>query len=316
MLRKTLFTVIFIISFSNLFADDYSFIFSTFFGIEKNTTKEDYYYPRKKSSDNYKLMSLLEWNQNPSIFAGVEGTTGYKNNFFKLKCGFKLPGQTGKMYDSDYTETGMKFNYSINSETLVKGLDLSGSLSHAFIFDSFAFEPEFSANWSYFSIEARDGYGWYGGSSHTTDGKTHAWNDPESHFYPDGKLHLAGVDYTNHTVAFFLGINLSKTISGTWENSLGLFLAPFTYIYAKDSHVGKVTYFTTEDMIFNYLKNFRINYRTSFRLNKNINLSFLAQYEWCLLEQGDDYYDGYKNLNDGGASYTKLRFESGIKYKF
>ena len=283
--------------------------------MEKSTTIEAYYYPRKKESDNYKLMSLLEWNQNPSFFAGIEGTAGYKNNILKLRGNFKFPGQTGKMYDSDYTETGIKFNYSINNETLISGLDLSTSFSHSFSFTLFTLEPEFSVNWSYFSIEARDGYGWYGGSSHTTDSKTHAWNDPESHFYPDGKLHLAGVDYTGHTIAFFLGMNISKTIWGTWENSIGMFVSPFTYIYAKDSHVGKVKYFTTEDMIFNYFNNFRINYKTSFKLNKKVFLNFLAQYEWCFLEQGDDYYDGYKNLNDGGASYKKFRLETGIKYK-
>lgn len=298
-----------------VFSSELSFYLTPFFGLEQSMTEEAYYYVRKSSSDSYKLKSLLEWEQKPVFLTGLEGGVLWNNTSFILKADYKFPLRCGVMRDSDYTEDGMKFNYSINKATLTVGTDLSGSVSHIFDFSFFKIEPELSANWSYLSIKARDGHGWYGEAGFSSDGKTHAWNDPEAHYFPDEKYHLSGVDYTNHTIALFTGVNISKTINKTWENSLGFYIAPFTYIYAKDAHVGKITYFTSEDMIFTYWNNFRISYKTGFLVNERFSIQFLTTWEWCLLNQGTNISDGYKNLCDGGASYKKFRLETGIKYR-
>ena len=80
----------------------------------------------------------------------------------------------------------MKFNYSINENYLDKGFSVKTGFAYSFDFSVFSFKPLIQFSYSFISFNAKNGYGWYGGSAHSSDGNVHSWDSPYAHYYPHG----------------------------------------------------------------------------------------------------------------------------------
>ena len=107
-----------------------------------------------------------------------------------------------------------------------------------------------------------------------------------------------------------------KILFNFWNTCLGFGIAPFTYSYVKDEHLGKSSNFFTEDYIYNYFRNFQWLYKNNFVLTELCSLSTIIECNLRLLTKGDDYINGYINSQKGGASYKSLRFKVGVSFIF
>lgn len=300
---------------SVLSAKNFSFNLIPYFAVETSVIEEAYYYEDySKYAD--KMCSLLEWEQKPSYIFGLESIFNLNSFLFSLDFSAKLPVRAGSMMDSDYWTDGMKFNYSINENHINNGFDINFDFQYLIDFSFLQLQPFIKASYSYISFSAKNGHGWYGGSAHSSDGNVHSWDSPYAHYYPDGKYHLASVDYENQTFYFMAGLSLKKTFFKLWKTSLGFGLAPFTYTYAKDHHLGKSANFVSEDFIYNYFGRFLWFWKNDFLISKKWSIVTQMEYNLQLLEKGENHYEGEKNSQKGGASYKSFEIKAGLSFNF
>lgn len=317
-MNKKSFVLIFFFIFSEidfLFSKELDFKLIPYTGFECGVFDEAYYYD-DFSEYSDKMCSLLEWKQNYSFILGLEVDIDFKNFNFFTDVSTKLPLKCGKMYDSDYWENGLKFNYSINELYLNNFFCFNTGFSYSFDISSFSIAPVLQGSYSYISLSAKNGYGWYGGSGHSSDGQVHSWNSPFAHYYPDGKYHLAGVDYENQTFYFMLGLDFSKVFFKKWCLGFGLYVAPFTYIYVKDHHLGKSNNFYSEDYIYNYFENYKFLIRNNIFFTRHISLVTLLEGNLQLLVKGENYENGKLNSQKGGESLQAIKLKAGIGFSF
>ncbi len=171
----------------------------------------------------------------------------YKNAFgVCTEVTFSIPYNNGKMTDSDWTTDDIKFNYSIfdcnisyeDFSDLFK--NFQGKLDFYYentILEIFTLKPSIGFRYSSLYFNGEDGYGCYGSSGWTSDGNTHEWNSPYSHYFPDGKYHLAVIDYQSQTFAVFTGFSASVKIFNRFNFLLGFNISPYSFVLAKDRHL-------------------------------------------------------------------------------
>lgn len=309
------FLVIFLSLNAAAFSKAFSLALTPYTAIEYGVFQEAYYYD-DFSEYSDKMCSLLEWEQKPAVVLGLESTVQYKKCLFLLDASTKLPLRCGSMMDSDYWYDGLKFNYSINENYLDKAFSVRTSFSYRFDLPFLSIQPSVAVSYSFISFNAKNGYGWYGGFAHSSDGKIHSWDSPYAHYYPDGKYHLAGVDYENQSVCILVGFDVSKTFFKRWNVGVGFFVAPFTYTYVKDHHLGKSSNFYSEDFIYNYFRNFTVMFENDFAFSDRFALISVFEGNLQLLTKGENYFDGYPNSQKGGFSYKGLKIKVGISIYF
>lgn len=313
--KKLFVLILFLSANAAAFAKAVSVGITPYTAVEYGVFQEAYYYD-DFSEYSDRMCSLLEWEQKPSVAFGVESTVSYKKLLFSVDFSTKLPLRCGSMMDSDYWHDGLKFNYSVNENYVDKAFYASTGFSYLFDFPFFSINPSVEISYSFVSFNAKNGYGWYGGSAHSSDGNVHSWDSPYAHYYPDGKYHLAGVDYENQTVCFFAGVDLSKTFFKKWNVSLGFFIAPFTYTYVKDHHLGKSSNFYSEDFIYNYWRNFKCTFKNTLAFTERFALVADFEGNVQLLTKGKNYFDGYPNSQKGGESYKGFKVKVGLTVCF
>lgn len=307
------FVLIFCSSFC--FSKGFSYSVIPYYGLECSTFDEAYYYEdRSKYSD--RMCSFLTWTQNYSQILGLENFFTFGNANLLVDVSTKIPSDCGLMKDSDFAENGLKFNYSISDVNIENAF--SGKISFSYSFDclDFKISPSFEAFYDYINLNARNGHGWYGSASHTSDGKRHSWDSPYAHYYPDGIYHLAGVDYQNQSFGFFAGVVISKNVTKNLELEAGFHFSPFTYSYAKDHHLGKNNNFYTEDFIYHYFNNIKISAGSKITLYRNLFLMVKGEVVLQKLTKGEDYENGSPNNQKGGESYNGYKIKLGLGMKF
>ena len=300
---------------SPLFSKVINFKLFPYIGFEYSSFEEAYYYDNSLDySDN--LCSLLEWKQNPSFIVGLKTDINLKNFSWFIDFSTKFPMKCGYMYDSDYWENGIKFNYSINENYLNGAFSIDSGFSYFIKIHNFLITPSIFGSYSYIFFSAKNGYGWYAGSADSSDGQVHSWDSSYAHYYPDGKYHLAGVDYKNQTFYFMFGLDFSRIFFEKWQPTLGLYVSPFTYVYVIDHHLGKTSNFYSEDYIYNYFKNYKFIFTNTFFVCKYFSLVSVLEGNLQLLTKGKNYENKTLNSQMGGESYKALRFEIGMKFSF
>ena len=300
---------------SVLCAKNFSFNLIPYFAVETSVIEEAYYYEDySKYADE--MCSLLEWEQKPSYIFGVEGIFNLNKFIFSLDFSAKLPVRSGSMMDSDYWTDGMKFNYSINENYLDKGFSAKTGFAYNFDFSVFSFKPLIQFSYSFISFNAKNGYGWYGGSEHSSDGNVHSWDSPYAHYYPDGKYHLAGVDYENQTFSILTGFDFSKILFKKWRTGIGFLIAPFTYAYAKDHHLGKSSNFYSEDFVYIWFKNFQFSLKNDFIISERFSVNSVVEGNFILLTKGKNHRNGELNQQQGGFSYKGFKATVGFCVSF
>ena len=262
-----------------------------------------------------KLWSYLEWEEKPSANIGIDFLYNLKNNNFKLSFAYALPIQCGKMTDSDWSESGIKYAYSVNKNKIECNLFFETAYNYEFKFNKIiSISPIFNLKFCYSSYEARNGYGWYGTEKWSKNGELVPWNDENAHYFPDGKYNLAGIDLFRYT--FILGIGFITNLNFNRINiSSGLQLSPFSYIYSIDHHLGKNNDFKYEEIQYPIFKYFDLNMQISYKINKLLKLYFKYNLETCLKTKGKSYKNmTSKSYQDSGSDLKFNNFNFGIGF--
>lgn len=313
--KKFLLLVCMLVFFSFAYCEKVRFDLKPYAGLEYSIYEEAYYFDVNTGYSD-KMCSLLEWEQKPSWLLGLASSACFFNFETFIDVSTKIPMECGSMKDSDFLNDGMKFNYSVHELYLNKSFNINAGISYFIDFSFINIKPGILASYSYNTFSAKNGHGWYGSPSYSSDGKVHSWNSGYAHYFPDGKYHLAGVDYENQTVSLMIGAEVSKTFMKIWTVGLGAYLSPFTYAYAKDHHLGKSRNFYTEDFIYNYFKNYRFALKNNVSVTKHLSFESLIEGNLQLLEKGEDYEDGYLNSQKGGESYKAVKSTLGFVFTF
>uniref|UniRef100_UPI0025F3E79F hypothetical protein n=1 Tax=Treponema sp. TaxID=166 RepID=UPI0025F3E79F len=290
--KKLLLTMLLFLAGFSSFSADLAFYLSPRYSFRNSTSKESLYYGGTFGSDPSQLASLLVWNEKAVMTYGLdlkaELTASPKTAFiFSALADFTIPYNSAWMSDSDWTTSGIKFNYSKFDCTIAND-SLSDRLKNFSFRTSFACKkslgtfidliPGTGFFYSSAYYKAKNGYGWYGSSSWTSDGKTHEWNSSYSHYFPDGKYHLAGINYYVRTAAFFTGLTLQKNIGPFYTIHAGFNLYPFTFVLAKDRHLGSKDYYDFADYLYNYFKSWDFSAGISARLSSSLSLNLNFNY--------------------------------------
>lgn len=248
---------------------------------------------------------------------------------FSFLTDFKIPYNTAKMTDSDFTSSGTKFNYSKFNCTIADS-SFSDFTKNIYSQTSFSYKKTFfydfdlisSLGFLYnsFYYRAEDGFGWYGSASYSSDGKTHAWNSPYAHYFPDGKMHLAGINYYVQTIAFFTGLSLQKKLNDSFTLGSSFKVFPFSYVIAKDRHLGSMDYYDFTDFVTNFFKSYEASFFVSTKLSSFLAFNMTLSYYDFLNTRAESYYyfdEGgrEKSSSDGGFSYKNIKFTSSLSIK-
>lgn len=300
----------------SLFAqNDYDFKLSVmpYTGILNTSIKEVLYYDGNFGSDKNEKCSELVWEIKNEFLAGIDFSADYRHFNFFADGNFLFPGEWGKMYDSDWNTQNVKVSYSINEIHILNGARFKTGMGYYFVpKKNAAVKPVVFFDYAYYSLKACNGYGWYGNSSWTTDGKEHAWYDEEAHFFPDGKYKLASVFYTSHGISLFTGCDFLFNVSEKVNALFGMYIAPVSFLYAKDFHSGNNSN-TWEDYVLNICRNFGFEAKAEYNFTKHLTGVFSAKGNIFLLTKGDDYLNGYISEQKCAAGYENLRLTLGAK---
>lgn len=262
-----------------------------------------------------KLWSYLEWEEKPSANIGIDFFYKLKNSNFKFSFSYTLPVQCGKMTDSDWSESEIKYAYSVNENKIKCNLFFETEYNYKLMINkTISISPAVDLKFYYSSYEARNGYGWYGTEEWSKNGELVPWNDENAHFFPDGKYKLAGIDFFRYT--FIFGIGLISNLNFNRINiSTDLQISPFSYIYSIDHHLGKTNDFKYEEIQYPIFKYFNANIQISYKINKLLKLYFKYNLETCLKTKGKSYRNmTSKSYQDSGSAFKFNNFNFGLGF--
>ena len=204
--------------------------FETCAGITTAQIDEELYYLNDTS-----LCSLLKWKE--QLLYTLSLKTSFETDSFFTGTDFSFSSNIidSQMRDSDFLTNGIKYSYSIHDAECY-ALDAGLSFGKKFTWNSFSLIPVLRAEYAYDSFTGGEGRGWKGNAAYTSDGKTHSWDSPEAHYFPDGKYHINGVDYSLHSVNIFAGLAIRKSFLSGVTVSAQVYVSPFSYNFAEDTH--------------------------------------------------------------------------------
>jgi hypothetical protein len=267
-----------------------------------------------------KVLSCLEWEEKPLWQYGISVTAAFKRFGVTVSFDRALNIRCGTMYDSDWmTLTDLKTDYSIHEQTAAENMNLTIALQYVFKPDEKLFlAPVIEAYYSYNSFEARNGYGWYGDEGNSDNGENVAWDDPSAHYYRK----LCGIDYSRQTLYTFFGGQMTCIVTPKLSLRLGLFLSPYTYTYAADTHYTNLAmtagnhYHYYQDTFFG---RFRLSASLSYRITSCIETDITVRYLSGETGRGDIYSDidtGKMTLRPkqaGGSSAEEFTLSIGCR---
>lgn len=331
MKRNLLFLLGLLIS-ANIFSFSVDFYLSPIFGIRESKTNEALYFSGNFGTDKNKKCSLLEWNEKHLMYFGIcadiklnyeeKESFGFLSSFL-----FSIPFNAGKMNDSDWTSEKVKFNYSIfdcniayeNFSDNFRNFKTSLEFYYEKDIQNITLKPSIMFRYSSHYFKAENGYGWYGSSGRTSDGKTHEWNSPYSHYFPDGKQHLAGINYQSRTFAISTGFSASFKILSNLDFVLGFALSPYTFVVAEDRHIGNE--YITQDLMHVVFGNFEVRTGFDFKMTRQLSADLTFYYSDVQYTKGNEYEisddDGHKVISSqkAGYSFQSLNCEVAMKFK-
>lgn len=300
-----------IISFfsSKLRALDFSFSVEPGISFKKSLTEEALFFNGYFGSDSSDICSLLEWNEKYVGYFDLNTTlrlSSEKNGFlFSNGISLAFPYNEGMMCDTDWNISGKKSDYSEFDNNIHRCYELSTMFSYEReITPLFTLRPSLSLSYNYISFEGKNGHGWRDMDTLTP------------HYYPDGKYHLAGIDYESKKISVFMSFAAVTRFSDSFSLLFGAGLSPFSFVLAMDRHLARD--YVTEDYIYNYFRNYTLFAELGYKLSEKILLCLSLKSNWFLFTKGDEYY----NYDDGdfeissqkaGYSYRELSCRFGLK---
>ena len=295
--------VIFSVLLSPLCATAASFSFAPFTGIRNSRTEEALFFSGTFGTDSSEKCSLLEWNEKYVFVYGLDSEIvleNGKNSFeFSSRLQSSLPFNQGLMTDTDW-------NSSLEKKHQTE-FDLDENMSFTFktqfawsrkLDKGFSIQPSLSASYDYLKFKGVNGRGWY-------------YLDTDNpHYYPDEYLHPAGINYRSYKAALMTGLSVRKDFESGLTLTAGAEVSPFTFVLARDRHLGSKDYFTTDDYIYSYFKNYSVYADVHYRFNNRLSIFAQLRGSYFFFTKGEEYYNW-----DNGSKNTVSSQKAGYSYK-
>lgn len=264
------------------------------------------------------LISLLEWNINGAVTAGLSIDMQYKLLKFSLYGSYTFPIKCGKLFDSDYLNpfnSSIKTMYSASDLAVKSNATIGFDLRPEFNLTKWcSLSPLFTLLYNYYSLKAKDGEGFYGyGNFYLFDengvnidsfnGSPYAFDSKYASHYPVGTL--LPIDLVRHEIYLYLGIAVRFTPTSFFNIDLSFLTSPIYLILNMDHHYTS-SYATKEsekkgyynDVIYGVFTSFYSNITFNFKINKRNSLGLGLNYHRTLMTRG----------LAGEASYDKDAF--------
>ena len=310
-MNKKIFSIqIVLIFFNFLFSLDFSLL--PFFEVTYGQLGEYIF----AESQTY-IVSHLEWEEKPLLYTGLNANFKTGNLCFSASMKTAFPLECGKMYDSDWTSSGVKYTYAIHKNSAKFNIGSEISCYYEFSVNHyFSIIPYAQIQYLYNSFSGHDGYGFYGSKRNSTNGETVSW---DSEFATYQKV--VGIDYSRHSLWNWLGggIQLFSANKSFYIRAFGM-ISLYRYFFSKDYHKSKINNdFTMISIVDEFFKDFKILASFSYTLKKN-KLDFLTSvsYNFSLFSKGtlysDYFWDSIVPVNQISATdFYELSVQSGIQ---
>lgn len=223
-----------------------------FIGVEpiytlQNGTLNEYVIAHDNGTDQNVTMSRLDWNLKNISYLGGRINTGW--NFISLTADFSgaFPKESGTMEDYDWLDYNTRLApYTYNNPDICTTKSISeNTLNQA---NQFNLKLQFDVNpffdllvspfigfkYSYYNFAGRNGYGWYGQTPYSSDGKNHSYEDPEARIIEAGDLF--GIDYERHTYDVNIGTSIGYILFNRISFGASISVSPYMNIQSIDFH--------------------------------------------------------------------------------
>lgn len=287
------------------------FSLTPLYSLKNACSTEDLYFSGTFGSDSSKKCSELLWNEKlvSSFGAEAEGSFSKDSDSFVFTLGslFSLPFNSGNMTDTDWNSVLQKSTYSEFDNNIRLCFDICTGFEYKHDFKHFTLGGTAKAQFSYLSFNAENGRGWYNLDS----------NNP--HYYPDGKYHLADIEYSSSKAALFLGLELEKTFFERLTFSLGAQAAPYTFVFVTDRHTARN--YTFNDYIRGVFANYNFYLANSFSVSQRFSILLKLNAQYFKDTKCDEYYNWDESSRDtlssqkAGYSYYSYEITTGLKIK-
>ncbi|QTQ15255.1 omptin family outer membrane protease [Treponema parvum] len=278
----------------------------------------EYAYYDKGSSDK---LSYLEWDMKPLWFYGVDLEAASEKFSFLVNLKGFVPASCGYMQDSDWLQdyqwgTGnrsVKTNYSEHDNFLTSGFSSFGEISYKFCPSEKIFVfPLFAIEYQDMYFSGRDGTAWYGKDNFYPYNAGGGYSTIQDFF---GKV----IDYERRDVYVWLGCRASWVFSDKWNFSVSGYVAPYVYMWSRDSHFLRSIYFV--DIGYDRFCAGKLKIAANYSLKKKVSLKLEAG---CLMTeeihtskafQSSEKDNGYYEV-DAEDGFSSEYFEYSVAVKF
>jgi outer membrane protease len=310
-MKKVLAVILFTFSLSLICTAETSLELLPFSSLRNSCTTEDLFFSGTFGTDSSKICSELLWNEKFAISTGIDSffTLANKKSNFIFRNGIyvSLPFNKGKMTDTDWNAARKKSDYSEFNNNIVHAFEVWTGFCWQIKFNSFKAGPLAEVKYSELSFNAKNIFGW-------TD-----LDSSSPHYYPDGKKHLADINYKSRKAAIFTGLNAEKTFMEKVTVSISAKISPFTFVFVQDRHTGRN--YTFEDYVYSYFSNYELTSSLSYKITDRMSAYFSFLFNYFSLTKCDEYYKWDESSHDtlssqkAGYSYYSYEITSGLKIK-
>ena len=266
-------------------------------------------------SDENALLSYLEWNQMPLLFASASSELGIQNAYIQATFSIAFPSEAGLVLDSDWMNItssdssirDLKTNYSESASVLDSEYYLKLQTGYRFpVADEFFLEPFVGFDYNYSSFYARGGTAWYGG--------TKAYNDESAvvKVFDGNVLRLQ-----RNFLISWLGLRSQVCFKDKLRLSVAFAFSPFIYAQSLDSHLLRKMYYLDE--LSEFLSAVKIEGKAEYAFNPLHRIFLTISYEQSAEILGKTYSrseDTNWKVSDSsaGASFWNFRISAGYTF--
>lgn len=263
-------------------------------------------------------LSELNWDVIPICFVGLGANVSYSIFDFSFYAMNYFGSASASMRDSDwqnFSDRNMKTNYSISENSINKAFAFGTDFKVSAIKNSFVdLKGTISLEYTFFDFSARNGYGWYGDTSHTHRLIDVAWNDPGAIFFGVGKL--SGIDYQRSHFFAWTGLELCFTPIRFVSFCADFSVSAFSLLASLDTHYGKTSYY---DRSLSFFSGIKQDYSVFLNFSSNVKVRFGLSFCDTSLSIGQDSYkfnDGYKEFKDAHSGNSENLWSWSVAYMF
>ncbi len=270
------------------------------------------------NSKDTKISELL-WEQKPAYMFGLQSKFYVEQFSIEAQFSFSLPISCGSMYDSDWNLAGLKKTYSIHQCEILQDFDSNLFVSYSIpIIRKFSFTiaPSVGIKYLYASLNAHDGYGWYGGAEVSKPNRNYdvSWDSPLAR----KAKKIRDIDYYRHNLFVFVGSDFSFKPVNRLLFLAGFYFSPYAYSYSMDTHhrSGESSHYL--DIQHGFFSKFMTRSGVNFFITKNIAVSANFSSVFGFTDFGKLYSDEYsENLTEftdqpSSSNIWNCIFEIGI----